>query len=161
MGIINQNPLQNFTVSFWFVPMRWGGDQTLISVGTYLNILVGHTSTGYVKLGTLSGSGAWRELTSTDTAGYDGWSHVAVTVDDAGNSSLYLNGVFQGTQTGCQAIVPNADYFKINSAGRTDSTYLYQAIYDEVQIDSAVWSAAEILSYYNSTLSDHQVLYTP
>ncbi|MFK7896673.1 MAG: LamG-like jellyroll fold domain-containing protein, partial [Myxococcota bacterium] len=129
------------TLSAWINP-NLGSDQEVISLGDNIALRVNTT-------GTLSalyyGASGINWLTTSETLSV-GWSHIALTFDDAGDSfRLYIDGIQVNSSVETESIVyGRGTETTIGYHGFNESAFAFDGLIDDARIYDRALSAAEI-----------------
>jgi len=150
--VYNRTNGQEISIAVWINPSRLAGQYQEIVASrdpsVYNWMLYQHTTGGSVQLhGT-------NQNKSTFIPTINQWTFIVATVNSAGVSKLYANGILVQTVT---------DYLFGSAAtelaiGNYDSTEHYKGLIDDVRIFSAALSQAQIQQHYANGLPTHQNL---
>lgn len=140
-----------FTISFWFDPESFSGDQLILGkytvTGNQRSYLVYWNFTNdTINLAT-SATGS----STINDQGWvvnlsNGWYHILISLDSSGIATLYLNGASQGTKSGYGTPFNATAPFTL---GQVNGGNYVDGKIDELGIWSRPLTAAEALRLYN------------
>lgn len=145
--------LSSGTVEFWVYPASLSGTSTVLgnrgSGGVRYSFEISPTT-----IGVTTASGISNTIPYTFVPG--NWYHLAF-VNTAGATTVYVNGIAQGTTIpgnfGSVTTQPVAIGLALNSNPGVDDSQPFTGVVDEVRVWSAPRSAANISTFMNSTLT--------
>ena len=155
------NLTANMTLSAWVYINGYGagctGDQEIIfkrdSGGTNYQFYYGGDTPG--RTNKISYYDGTNTLISNDTVNQGVWNHVALTVDDAGNSgTIYINGVSSGSGTANIGGDSTPDLYiglSYDVGQCSGQDYPFFGMIDEVRIYNRELSVAEMTQLYEAT----------
>ena len=145
--------LSSGTVEFWVYPTSLSGTSTVLgnrgSGGVRYSFEISATT-----IGVTTASGTSNTIPYTFVPG--NWYHLAF-VNTAGATTVYVNGIAQGTTIpgnfGTAVTQPVTIGLALNNNPGVDDSQVFTGVVDEVRVWSVPRSAANISTFMNSTLT--------
>ena len=150
------NPTAALTIEAWIKPNSFGTnlwDNYIVGKDDWSSGSSGYClrcgAGGKLSFNLSSGSGAWKEVTSTTLIATNTWTHVAGTFNGT-TLTIYINGIQSGTLSYSGAINPSTYNLNIGSVPyKSSGGRLFNGNIDQVEVWNVALTSAQVNQYMN------------